>query len=324
MSALGLTTSIMMLLTMDLTETMERRCPDHGNAVPVEASEIMHTFGVEDGLTEEAAVALLRDQRCHKPYTHISLEFESTGKSCWGKRGLHRKECQKLKHEWYEDNPALDEILSKVRGIYGLGSSDELRETLVPPGERPRPLYIGTPTSGDPSLLNVVQPKEANHLRVSYLKNLLLHPPPHRVAECIQGACAGFKGLTSSVPDFTCVSAAKLKRLIESKEANHVEFSRIQRLAEDVLYMSNDPQLTSVLDLLLEPAWLAIGYSKFVDVLSKHMHDSVLGKLEKAYESMMKQAASSEENDMIVEPNLDTYVFCRSKTTLGTFQLDDK
>ncbi|KAG0586087.1 hypothetical protein KC19_2G063100 [Ceratodon purpureus] len=64
--------------------------------------------------------------------------------------------------------------------------------------------------------------------------------------------------------------------------------------------------------------------SKFVDVLSKHMHDSVLGKLEKEYESMMKQAASSEENDMIVEPNLDTYVFCRSKTALGTFQLDDK
>lgn len=63
---------------------------------------------------------------------------------------------------------------------------------------------------------------------------------------------------------------------------------------------------------------------KFVDVLSKHMHDSVLGKLEKAYDSMMKQAASSEENDMIVEPNLDTYVFCRSKTAVGSFQLDDK
>ena len=63
---------------------------------------------------------------------------------------------------------------------------------------------------------------------------------------------------------------------------------------------------------------------KFVDVLSKHMHDSVLGKLEKAYDSMMKQAASSEENDMIVEPNLDTYVFCRSKSAVGSYQLDDR
>lgn len=63
---------------------------------------------------------------------------------------------------------------------------------------------------------------------------------------------------------------------------------------------------------------------KFVDILSKHMHDSVLGKLEKAYDSMMKQAASSEENDMIVEPQLDTFVFCQSKTAVGSFQLDDK
>lgn len=63
---------------------------------------------------------------------------------------------------------------------------------------------------------------------------------------------------------------------------------------------------------------------KYVDVLSKHMHDSVLGKLESAYDSMMKQAASSEENDMIVEPQLDTFVFCQSKSAVGSFQLDDK
>lgn len=63
---------------------------------------------------------------------------------------------------------------------------------------------------------------------------------------------------------------------------------------------------------------------KFVDALSKHMHDSVLGKLETAYNSMMKQVASSEENDMIVEPQLDTFVCCRSKSAVGSFQLDDK
>jgi hypothetical protein len=229
------------------------------------ASEIMRTFAVEDGLTEEAAVALLRAQRCHKLYTHISLQVESAGNGSWGRRGLLWSVCENLQHEWYEDDP-VDDLLCKVREIYGLDGSAEFREILVPPGERPRPLYIGTasqigiiPQTGVPSLLNVVLPKEAHHLCVSYLKNLLLHPPPHRVAECIQGACAGLEGLSSSVPDFTCVSAAKLKRLIEAKEVNHVELSRIQRLAEDVLYMSNDPQLTGFLDLLLEPAWLATG-----------------------------------------------------------------
>lgn len=46
-----------------------------------------------------------------------------------------------------------------------------------------------------------------------------------------------------------------------------------------------------------------------MDVLGKHMHDSVLGKLEKAYDSMVRQAASSEENDMSIlyEPSLCTF-----------------
>lgn len=228
----------------------------------------MRTYAVEEGLTEEAAVALLRAQKCHKVYTHISLQLgESTGNGSWVKRGLLWSEFQKLQHEWYE-NDHVDELLIKVREIYGLGESAEFREILVPPGERPRPLYVGTAsqigiisTAGVPSLLSVVLPKEANHLCVSYLKNLLLHPPPYRVAESIQGACAGLRDLTCSVPDFTCVSAVKLKRLVEAKEANHVELARIQRLAEDVLYMSNDSELTGVLELLLEPAWLATGFS---------------------------------------------------------------
>lgn len=231
------------------------------------ASEIMRTYAVEEGLTEEAAVALLRAKKCHKLYTHISVQVESTGNGSWVNRGLLWSEFQKLPHEWYE-NDHVDELLVKVRDIYGLSDSAEFREILVPPGERPRPLYIGTasqigiiPTTGVPSLLNVVLPDEANDLCVSFLKNLLLHPPPYRVAESIRGACAGLRELTCSVPDFTCVSAAKLKKLIEAKEANHVELTRIQRLAEDVLYMSNDSQLTGVLELLLEPAWLATGTS---------------------------------------------------------------
>lgn len=39
---------------------------------------------------------------------------------------------------------------------------------------------------------------------------------------------------------------------------------------------------------------------RYVDTLSKHMHECVLDKLEKAYDSMVKQAASSEDNDMSI------------------------
>lgn len=48
-----------------------------------------------------------------------------------------------------------------------------------------------------------------------------------------------------------------------------------------------------------------------MDVLGKHMHDCVLSKLEKAYDSMVRQAASSEENDMSIlfEQSLCPFIY---------------
>lgn len=79
------------------------------------------------------------------------------------------------------------------------------------------------------------------------------------MADCIQAACRKLAETTSSIPDFTCVSAAKLMKLIETHEANHIEFARMRNVAEDILLMANDPQLSDVLDLLLDPTWLATG-----------------------------------------------------------------
>lgn len=63
---------------------------------------------------------------------------------------------------------------------------------------------------------------------------------------------------------------------------------------------------------------------RYIDSLQKHMENSVLNKLPFGYQSMLRQASSSEEDDMIPEPQLDTFVFCRSKGPIGSFQLDDK
>jgi len=65
--------------------------------------------------------------------------------------------------------------------------------------------------------------------------------------------------VTSSIPDFICVSAAKLMKLIETREANHIEFARMRNIADDILLMANDRQLSKILDLLLDPTWLATG-----------------------------------------------------------------
>lgn len=60
-----------------------------------------------------------------------------------------------------------------------------------------------------------------------------------------------------------------------------------------------------------------------MDDMKKHLTDSVLSKLPYGYQSILKQSISSEEDDMVPEPQLDTFVFCKSKGSLGAFQLDE-
>lgn len=83
------------------------------------------------------------------------------------------------------------------------------------------------------------------------------------MTDCIQAACQELTEVTTPIPDFTCVSAAKLVKLIEAKEANHIEFARMRNIAEDILFMAGDAQLRKVLHLLLDPTWLATGASLF-------------------------------------------------------------
>lgn len=100
--------------------------------------------------------------------------------------GLLFGECQKKQQEWYDDDP-VKVLISKVRELFDLDQDQEFREIVVPPGDRPRPLYVSTasqigilPTAGVPSLLMVLLPPEANYLCTTYVRNLLLHPPPHK------------------------------------------------------------------------------------------------------------------------------------------------
>ncbi|KAK1295286.1 hypothetical protein QJS10_CPA16g01678 [Acorus calamus] len=62
---------------------------------------------------------------------------------------------------------------------------------------------------------------------------------------------------------------------------------------------------------------------KCTDILEKHFERSVLSRLPYGYQSILRQSISSEEDDMVPEPQLDTFVFCKSKGAVGSFQLDD-
>ncbi|KAH1084786.1 hypothetical protein AAZX31_07G010000 [Glycine max] len=57
--------------------------------------------------------------------------------------------------------------------------------------------------------------------------------------------------------------------------------------------------------------------------LKQHLDESVLLKLPKDYKSVLRQSSMSEEDDMVPEPQLDTFVLCRSKEYLTGIQLED-
>ncbi|XP_020596513.1 DNA replication complex GINS protein SLD5 isoform X1 [Phalaenopsis equestris] len=60
-----------------------------------------------------------------------------------------------------------------------------------------------------------------------------------------------------------------------------------------------------------------------IDIMENHLEQTVLSRLPYGYQSMLKQSISSEEDDMVPEPQLDTFVFCKAKNNVGAFQLDD-
>ncbi|KAF7825701.1 DNA replication complex GINS protein SLD5 [Senna tora] len=59
------------------------------------------------------------------------------------------------------------------------------------------------------------------------------------------------------------------------------------------------------------------------DDLKQHLEESVLSKLPENYQSFQRQSVISEQDDMVPEPQLDTFVVCRSKEYLTGIQLED-
>ncbi|XP_064976878.1 DNA mismatch repair protein MSH1, mitochondrial-like isoform X2 [Musa acuminata AAA Group] len=238
--------------------------------------ETMKTFSAEDGLTEEAIVTKLRTCHYHHLYLHTSLRHNSSGTCRWGEfgeGGLLWGECNGKTFEWFGGNP-IEELLCKVRGIYGLDQETTFRNVTVSSNKRPQPLYLGTatqigvlPTEGIPSLLKVLLPSNCVGLPALFIRDLLLNPPCYEIASSIQEACRLMSSVTCSIPEFTCVSAAKLVKLLESKEANHIELCRIKNVVDEIIHMSRNPELSAILHILLQPTWVATGLKVEYDVL---------------------------------------------------------
>ncbi|XP_021607248.1 DNA mismatch repair protein MSH1, mitochondrial isoform X1 [Manihot esculenta] len=234
----------------------------------VSVLETMKTYSSEDGLTEEALVAKLRTCRYHHLFLNTSLRHNSSGTCRWGEYGeggLLWGECNARHFEWFEGDP-VTELLIKVRELYGLDDGVVFRNVTVLSENRPCPLHLGTatqigviPTEGIPCLLKVLLPSSCAGLPVLYIRDLLLNPPAYEIASTIQATCKLMSNVTCSIPEFTCVSSAKLVKLLELREANHIEFCRIKNVLDEILHMYRSSELCEILKSLMDPTWVATG-----------------------------------------------------------------
>ncbi|VFR01558.1 unnamed protein product [Cuscuta campestris] len=252
--------------------------------------ETTKTYSTEDGLTEEALVTKLRTTLSHHLFLHTSLKYNSAGTSRWGEfgdGGLLWGECSARNYEWLDGDPT-NALLSKVKEIYGLDCDATFRNATVASENRPRPLLLGTatqigaiPTEGIPSLLKVLLPPHCTGLPVLYIRNLLLNPPTYEIASKIQEACRLMMDVTSSVPEYTCLSSSKLAKLLTLREANHIEFCRMKTMLDDILQMYRDNELVHILHLLIDPTWLATGLKVDIDLLVNECENvsSTIGEL---------------------------------------------
>ncbi|XP_012084097.1 DNA replication complex GINS protein SLD5 [Jatropha curcas] len=58
------------------------------------------------------------------------------------------------------------------------------------------------------------------------------------------------------------------------------------------------------------------------DDLGKHLDQTVLSKLPDNYQSILKQSITSEEDDMVPAPRLDTFVICKAKQYLSSMDIE--
>ncbi|KAJ9541709.1 hypothetical protein OSB04_028215 [Centaurea solstitialis] len=234
----------------------------------VSVLETMKTFSSEDSLTEEALVTKLRTCHYHHLFLHKSLKNNSSGTSNWrefGEGGLLWAECSGRHFEWLEGD-MLNEILFRVKELYGLDDKVTFRNVTVASENRPRPLHLGTAsqigaiqTEGIPFLLKILLPANCTGLPAMYVRDILLNPPAYAIATTIQEICKLMSNVSCTIPEFTCIPPSKLVKLLELREANHVEFCKIKSVLDEILQLYRNSELNTILRLLMDPTWVATG-----------------------------------------------------------------
>lgn len=74
------------------------------------------------------------------------------------------------------------------------------------------------------------------------------------------------------------ISHLQLVKLLELREANHIEFSRIKNVADEILQLHDNSELCEILKLLMDPTSVATGLKLEFDTLVSMQKIYVLQK----------------------------------------------
>ncbi|KAJ1688573.1 hypothetical protein LUZ63_019963 [Rhynchospora breviuscula] len=99
---------------------------------------------------------------------------------------------------------------------------------------------------------------------------------------------------------------------------------RLTKLQKHIFFYASQSQSQSHSSNLLSPQELLF-CQRCLHATSRHLHHSLLSHLPPHYQSLSRQSTSSDHDDMLHlhAPHLDTFVFCKTTTHVGAFQLDD-
>ncbi|XP_044500566.1 DNA replication complex GINS protein SLD5 [Mangifera indica] len=93
---------------------------------------------------------------------------------------------------------------------------------------------------------------------------------------------------------------------------------RLQKIEKYMFYNWKNDTLRSRLS---EPEKIFV--KRCIDDMEKHLEETVLSKLPDNYQSARKQSIISEEDDMVPEPQLDTFVACKGSNNFVSLRLVD-
>lgn len=93
---------------------------------------------------------------------------------------------------------------------------------------------------------------------------------------------------------------------------------RLQKLEKFMFYIWKNESLRSRLS---DPEKMFV--QRCIDDMENHLEETVLSKLPDNYQSVRRQSVISEEDDMVPEPQLDTFIACKARNSFVSLRLAD-